>query len=113
MKIKTLILAAALIGTAALSAQAGVRFGFSFNVPAPIVVTTPAYPPPAFMVATPTCPGPGYIWAPGYWSVSYGGRVWVPGCWRYHPGRAFYDYGRSYGFDRDYDRGHDHDWHHW
>lgn len=107
MKIK-MLLAAALIGTAAWSAQAGVHFGFSFGLPlpvvaapvapmAPVVVTPPAVCAPS--VVLPPCPGPGYAWAPGYWSVGiYGGRAWVPGYW--HSGPRGYGYGYWHGYRR-------------
>jgi WXXGXW repeat (2 copies) len=91
MKTK-LLLTAALAGFTTLSAQAGVCFGFSIGVPvvAPVVVAAPVAPvpvvaAPSAVVAAPACPGPGYIWAPGYWSVRGGGRVWVGGCWHYRP----------------------------
>ena len=39
-------------------------------------------PPPALPVYTqPICPGPGYIWTPGYWAYSPDGYYWVPGVW--------------------------------
>src|ERR1700739_1490237 len=40
--------------------------------------------PPALPVyAQPICPGPGYIWAPGYWAYDYDDQdyFWVPGTW--------------------------------
>jgi hypothetical protein len=39
--------------------------------------------PPALPVyAQPICPGPGYIWTPGYWGWNDdGGYYWVPGTW--------------------------------
>jgi hypothetical protein len=39
--------------------------------------------PPALPVyAQPMCPGPGYLWTPGYWAWSDdGGYYWVPGTW--------------------------------
>jgi len=38
--------------------------------------------PPALPVyAQPICPGPGYIWAPGYWAYGPDGYFWVPGTW--------------------------------
>ncbi|HEY3971366.1 MAG TPA: hypothetical protein VGM18_00090 [Candidatus Sulfotelmatobacter sp.] len=39
--------------------------------------------PPALPVyAQPLCPGPGYLWTPGYWGWSDdGGYYWVPGTW--------------------------------
>jgi len=105
MKIK-MLLAAALIATAALSAQAGVHFGFSFGLPlpgvavpvapvvpvSPVIVAPPAvYAPPVVM---PPSPGVGYVWAPGYWSIGlYGGRTWVPGYWHYGPSGHGYWHG--------------------
>src|SRR5712671_5302779 len=39
--------------------------------------------PPALPVyEQPICPGPGYLWSPGYWAWSEGdGYYWVPGTW--------------------------------
>ena len=39
--------------------------------------------PPALPVyAQPLCPGPGYLWTPGYWAWNDdGGYYWVPGTW--------------------------------
>jgi WXXGXW repeat (2 copies) len=38
--------------------------------------------PPALPVyAQPVCPGPGYIWTPGYWAWGVAGYYWVPGTW--------------------------------
>ena len=38
--------------------------------------------PPALPVYTqPFCPGPGYIWTPGYWAYGPAGYYWVPGTW--------------------------------
>ena len=39
--------------------------------------------PPAIPVYTqPVCPGPGYLWTPGYWAWNEdGGYYWVPGTW--------------------------------
>ena len=38
--------------------------------------------PPALPVyAQPICPGPGYIWTPGYWAYGDEGYFWVPGTW--------------------------------
>jgi WXXGXW repeat (2 copies) len=33
----------------------------------------------------PNCPGPGYIWEPGYWAYGNGGYHWVPGQWELAP----------------------------
>ena len=107
MKTK-LLLAAALIGVANLSAHAGVRFGFSFGLPlpmpvvvtapvAPVVVSAPVVTVPSVVVAPPGYPAPGYVWAPGYWSMSGYSRVWVPGCWQYRPVRVGYAHPRGWG----------------
>lgn len=38
--------------------------------------------PPALPVyAQPICPGPGYVWTPGYWAYGGDGYYWVPGTW--------------------------------
>ncbi|HTU33462.1 MAG TPA: YXWGXW repeat-containing protein [Candidatus Acidoferrum sp.] len=39
-------------------------------------------PPPLRVVAVqPMCPGPGYLWTPGYWAYGSAGYYWVPGAW--------------------------------
>lgn len=39
-------------------------------------------PPVLPVYAQPICPGPGYIWTPGYWAWNDdGGYYWVPGTW--------------------------------
>lgn len=38
-------------------------------------------PPPLPVYAQPVCPGPDYIWTPGYWAWGPGGYYWVPGTW--------------------------------
>jgi hypothetical protein len=38
--------------------------------------------PPVLPVYTqPLCPGPGYLWTPGYWAYGPDGYYWVPGVW--------------------------------
>lgn len=38
--------------------------------------------PPALPVyEQPFCPGPGYLWTPGYWAWGPDGYFWVPGTW--------------------------------
>lgn len=38
--------------------------------------------PPALRVYDqPLCPGPGYIWTPGYWAYGAADYYWVPGAW--------------------------------
>lgn len=127
MKTK-LLLVAALIGAAAVSAQAGIRFGFSFGLPAPVVVAVPSQvvvaPPvvvrtpivsaPAVVVTTPACPGPDYVWMSGYWSVKGHDRVWVAGSWQYRPKHVVVvcdrDRDRDHGYS--YDRDRNHGWNH-
>ena len=51
-------------------AQIGVGIAVSFGPPAIPIYTQPI------------CPGPGYIWTPGYWAWDDdGGYYWVPGTW--------------------------------
>lgn len=51
---------------------AGVFIGISVHVG----------PPPLPVYAQPVCPGPGYMWTPGYWAWNEpGGYYWVPGTW--------------------------------
>jgi len=39
-------------------------------------------PPPLPVYAQPICPGPGFMWTPGYWAWSdIDGYYWVPGTW--------------------------------
>ena len=110
MKTKMLLLAA-LIGAAAMSANAGVRFGVSIGFPLPVVVSPPVvYAAPVTVVqTTPPCPGVGYVWASGYWSSYPTGRVWVPGAWHYRTAQVVYGHDRHNGYGRDRHNGHDHD----
>ncbi|HKT19107.1 MAG TPA: YXWGXW repeat-containing protein, partial [Stellaceae bacterium] len=52
-------------------AAAQVNVGVSITVPPPVL---PVY-------SQPVIPGPGYIWAPGYWAWGPYGYYWVPGTW--------------------------------
>jgi hypothetical protein len=46
--------------------------------------------PPALPVyAQPFCPGPGYIWVPGYWAYGDDDYFWVPGTWEIAPEPGF------------------------
>ena len=51
--------------------QQGYEQGIQANAPPPEL---PVY-------EQPSCPGPGYIWNPGYWSWGEYGYYWVPGVW--------------------------------
>ena len=44
-----------------------------------VSITTP--PPPLPVYVQPYCPGPNYIWTPGYWAWGPDGYYWVPGTW--------------------------------
>lgn len=52
-------------------AYADVSVGVSVNIG----------PPPLPYYPQPFCPGPGYIWTPGYWAYGDDGYFWVPGTW--------------------------------
>jgi len=59
----------------ALAGQGQVSVGVSVRIGPPAL---PVY-------VQPVCPGPGYIWAPGYWAYGPDGYYWVPGTWVYPP----------------------------
>src|SRR5882757_2649487 len=42
-------------------------------------------PPVLPIYAQPICPGPGYLWTPGYWAYGPDGYFWVSGTWVYPP----------------------------
>jgi hypothetical protein len=54
-----------------VSAPAHVDVGVSITVAPPVI---PVY-------TQPICPGPNYIWTPGYWAWGDDGYYWVPGTW--------------------------------
>ena len=43
--------------------------------------SAPAPPPALPQYSQPACPGPDYMWNPGYWAYSQAGYYWVPGVW--------------------------------
>jgi len=53
------------------ASQAQVRIGVSVRIGPPAL---PVY-------EQPLCPGPRYIWTPGYWAYGDDGYYWVPGTW--------------------------------
>jgi hypothetical protein len=55
--------------------RAQVAVGISVRVGPPVL---PVY-------VQPICPGPGYIWVPGYWAYGPDGYFWVPGTWVFPP----------------------------
>ena len=63
-----------LVIPAALSTPSSAQIGIGVSVR----VGPPALP----IYAQPICPGPGYLWTPGYWAWNDdGGYYWVPGTW--------------------------------
>ena len=44
-----------------------------------------APPPPLPTYEQPPCPGPNYMWTPGYWAYGEAGYYWVPGVWMLAP----------------------------
>lgn len=67
---KTKLLGMMLLAGSALFAAPRISVG--------IGVGTPAYYPPAAVVAQPPSPGPGYVWVDGYWAPN---GAWVAGYW--------------------------------
>ena len=47
-------------------------------------------PPELPVYEQPPVPGPGYIWAPGYWAYGPNGYYWVPGTWVLPPSVGLY-----------------------
>jgi YXWGXW repeat-containing protein len=66
-----LLLLAAGILAIPVPSQAQVAVGVSIRIGPPAL---PIY-------AQPICPGPGYLWIPGYWAYGDDGYFWVPGTW--------------------------------
>ncbi len=67
-----LLLIAAVMLVAPIASPAQVSVGVSVTFA----------PPPIPVYAQPLCPGPGFIWIPGYWAWDpYYGYYWVPGMW--------------------------------
>jgi WXXGXW repeat (2 copies) len=62
------------ISVLSLSAPSAAQIGIGISVR----IGPPALP----VYAQPICPGPGYLWTPGYWAWNDdGGYYWVPGTW--------------------------------
>jgi WXXGXW repeat (2 copies)/SPOR domain len=49
--------------------------------PSAVSVSISVAPPVLPVYEQPLCPGPGYIWTPGYWAYGDVGYYWVPGTW--------------------------------
>jgi hypothetical protein len=62
------------VSVLSLSTPASAQIGIGISVR----IAPPALP----VYAQPICPGPGYLWTPGYWGWNEdGGYYWVPGTW--------------------------------
>ena len=46
-----------------------------------VVASIRIAPPPLPVYDQPLCPGPGYLWTPGYWAYATSDYYWVPGTW--------------------------------
>ncbi len=101
MDLKTALLAGVLAASSLLTACASHGY-YGYRVgpppPAPYAVGAAGY-----------APGPGYIWADGFWDLRGSRWVWAPGRWDRPPrGRRVWvssrwePYGRSYRFHRGY-----------
>jgi WXXGXW repeat (2 copies) len=53
--------------------------------PAGVGLSVSIAPPVLPVYEQPLCPGPGYIWTPGYWGYGDVGYYWVPGTWVFPP----------------------------
>ena len=76
-RLRSLALVGVLILTVAVGSWAGVYVSVAIGPPA-----LPVY-------SQPICPGPGYIWTPGYWAWGPDGYFWVPGTWVLPPEVGF------------------------
>ena len=55
--------------------------GYYHRPPSAVSVSISVAPPILPVYEQPLCPGPGYIWTPGYWAYGDVGYYWVPGTW--------------------------------
>ena len=76
-RLRFLALVSLLIFTVAVGSWAAVYVSVAIGPPA-----LPVY-------AQPICPGPEYIWTPGYWAWGPEGYYWVPGTWVFPPQVGF------------------------
>jgi hypothetical protein len=66
------LLLAVILGSLSAVSFGQIAVGVSVRIGPPVL---PVY-------AQPICPGPGYMWTPGYWAWNdEGGYYWVPGTW--------------------------------
>jgi hypothetical protein len=101
MNIKRTLLAGAMLASSMLTACASQAY-VAYAVPPP-----PAA--PYAVGAVGYAPGPGYVWADGFWDLHGSRWVWVRGEWRRPPRghaawvRPYWEpHGRSYRFHKGY-----------
>lgn len=63
-------------------------------------------PPPLRVYEQPICPGPDYLWTPGYWAYGPAGYYWVPGEWVRPPRVGFLWTPGYWAFDAGFYRWH-------
>ena len=69
-----------IVGLLAVAVFAGVTAAYAGEIS--IGVSVRVGPPPIPVYTQPVCPGPGYMWTPGYWAYDPdNGYFWVPGTW--------------------------------
>jgi hypothetical protein len=74
------LLALAVLAAPVASPAASIAIGISVGIA----------PPPIPVYTQPVCPGPGYMWTPGYWAYDpANGYYWVPGTWVMAPTVGF------------------------
>ena len=61
------------VGLLTIPAQSGAQVAVGVSVR----IGPPALP----VYEQPLCPGPGFLWVPGYWAYGPDGYFWVPGTW--------------------------------
>jgi hypothetical protein len=70
-RIVQMLMLAAVLLSLPLASYGQINIGIAVNIAPPVL---PVY-------AQPICPGPNYIWTPGYWAWSGYDYYWVPGTW--------------------------------
>ena len=78
-----------IFGLLAVAVFAGVTAAYAGEIS--IGVSVRVGPPPIPVYTQPVCPGPGYMWTPGYWAYDPdNGYFWVPGTWVMAPAPGMY-----------------------
>src|SRR5215469_2077173 len=95
----TCLFCSLILGSSLLFAPPPVQAKVSGDVG--LVVSVRVVPPILPVYVQPICPGPGYIWEPGYWAYSDDGYFWVPGTWVYPPEVGFLWTPGYWGFEDD------------